>query len=108
MSKFVEQNVNFHCDTDDTFQDYSLLVNRSRTPINRLNEGEIEDARQTRLKVLKMNSIIREIVAYCCFIWIIYVISCSNRNSNAFLQVNHFRDFLLNKDKSTHDYTKVR
>ena len=93
---------------DRSFQDHSLLVNRSRLAINRLNEGEVEHAREMRLKVLKMHSILREIIAYCCFVWIIYVISCSNRNPNAFLQVDHFRHFLLNQDKSSNDFTKVR
>ncbi len=55
-----------------------------------------------------MWSIIREVTVYLCFIWILYVISYSNRNNNDFLQVNHLRHFFLNIGSSSNDYTQVR
>jgi hypothetical protein len=65
-------------------------------------------ARDQRLKEIHMWSIIREVTVYLCFIWILYVISYSNRNNNDFLQVNHLRHFFLNIGSSSNDYTQVR
>ena len=90
-----------------TSQDNSLFISRSRSRANRLNESEVEAARQKRVKEMKMHSIIREVLCYCCFLWIVFAITYSNRNPNAFLQVNHLRHHLLNLGHSQHDYTKV-
>jgi hypothetical protein len=73
-----------------------------------LNQAELTYARDQRLKEIHMWSIIREILVYLCFMWILYVISYSNRNNNDFLQVNHLRHFFLNIESSTNDYTQVR
>ncbi len=85
-----------------------LFINRSRTRANRLNKAELTEARNRRLKDLHMWSIIREVLSYSCFLWTLYVITYSNRDSNAFLQVNHLRNFFLNIGHSSYDYTKVR
>ena len=90
-----------------TSQDNSLFINRSRSRANRLNESEVEAARQKRVKKMKMQSIIREVLCYCCFLWIVFTITFSNHNPNAFLQVNHLRHHLLNLGHSQHDYTQV-
>ena len=80
---------------------------RPQSPSHRLTRAELSEARYHRLKQMKMSTILREILSYCSFIWIIYLISYSNRNPNAFLQVHHLRHFLLNLGHSHHDYTKV-
>ena len=54
-----------------------------------------------------MYGIVREVLCYCFFLWIIYVIAYSNRNEQAFLQVQHLRSFILNSNNHTHDYAKV-
>jgi hypothetical protein len=64
-------------------------------------------AREQRLKEIRMWSIIQEITAYLCFLWILYAISYSNRNNNDFLQVNHLRHFVLNIGHSNNDYTQI-
>jgi len=54
-----------------------------------------------------MWSIVREILSYLCFLWIVYTIACSNRTNNDVLQVNHLREFFLNIGHPDYDYTKV-
>ncbi len=85
-----------------------MFINRSHTRANRLNKAELAEARNRRLKDVHMWSIIREVLSYSCFLWILFVTAYSNRDSNAFLQVNHLRHFFLNIGHSSYDYTKVR
>lgn len=75
--------------------------------MHRLTRDEVDQARYHRLKQVKMWSIIRELVSYCCFIWMIYVVSYSNRNQHGYDQVNHLRHFLLNRGHARYDYMKV-
>ncbi|UJR32694.1 hypothetical protein I4U23_020153 [Adineta vaga] len=70
----------------------SIFLSRPRTGINRLNKYELEEARTHRLKHLRMWIVTREILSYLYFLWTIYTLTYSNRNSNAFVQ---------------HDYTKI-
>lgn len=84
-----------------------MWVTPPYTPINRLNQYELQSARQDYLKLLKMQSVIREILSYCCFIWMIYAISHSNRSSYSFQQVNHLRHYVLNTGDSQYDFIKV-
>jgi hypothetical protein len=74
----------------------------------RLTKYEVEEARRRRRKEIQMWSSIREILSYVCFLWIVYAVAYSNRNNNAFLQVNHLRHFFLNIGHSQYDYTKVK
>ena len=85
-----------------------MFTYRSRTRANRLHEGELAFARDQRLNEVYMWSIIREFFVYICFIWILYVISYTNRDNNGFLQVNHLRNFFLNTNNYSYDFTKVR
>jgi hypothetical protein len=88
-------------------QDGNGFFAQNQMPVNRLDAGELGDARRNRLRLIKMHSIIREIVTYCCFIWMIYTLSYANRNSNAFLQVNHLRQYFLNIGNAANDYSHV-
>jgi hypothetical protein len=85
-----------------------LFVNRFQARANRLNDGEVDFARQNRLRLVKMRSILREVASYCGFVWMIYTISYSNRNRHAFLQVNHLRQYFLNIGDVNNDFTQVR
>ncbi|CAF3969202.1 unnamed protein product, partial [Adineta steineri] len=90
-----------------SIQKKSLFTYRQPIRVNRLNESEINSARQQRLKEIHMWSIIREILIYICFLTVLYNIIYSNRNSNSFLQVNHSRKFFLNSRQINCDYTKI-
>jgi hypothetical protein len=84
-----------------------LFTYRPRVRAIRLNEAEINCARQQRLKELHMWSLIGEILIYFCFFSLLCVIAYSNRDDNTFLQVNHLRKFFLNSRQIDNDYTKV-
>ena len=90
------------------FQDDSLLNFRSKFGHIPLTQGEIAFARDKRLKQIKMWQIVREILAYGSFLWILYVVSYSNRDTNAYFLTDHLRRDLLNVHNNTYDFTKVR
>ena len=89
------------------FQNERRFIHRSCPRANRLDKAELFRARDKRVKELKIRSILSEMFTYSCFLWVLYVISYSNRDTNAFRQVNHLRNFLLNADDSSYDYRKV-
>ncbi|CAF1423607.1 unnamed protein product, partial [Adineta ricciae] len=85
----------------------SLFTLRSASRAHRLNEEEIVYLRHQRLKHMQMWAIIREVVLYLCFISFLYVVIYSNRDVNAFQQVDHLRKYFLNTRQSNFDYTKI-
>ncbi|CAF3982665.1 unnamed protein product [Rotaria sordida] len=88
--------------------EYDSLYNfQSRKPVNRLNENELANARQYRLKEIQMWSIIREFFIYLTFLTLICIIAYSNRDYNSFLQVHHLRKYFLNSRQINYDYTKI-
>ena len=89
-------------------QDKSFFIKRSTTRVDRLSKGEVDEARSRRVREIHMWSIIREILSYSCFLWIVYAITYSSRNEQAFRQVNHLRQFFLNTRHVDQDYTKVK
>jgi polycystin 1L2 len=89
------------------FDDGSLLTFRTKSGHIPLTSGEIAYARQKRLNEIKMWEILRELLAYASFLWILYVVSYSNRDPNAFYVMNHLREDLLNVNSATDDFTKV-
>jgi hypothetical protein len=95
-------------DDEEQLESKALFVNRSHIRANRLNDAEVEEARSRRVKEVQMWSILREIFSYLCFLWIVYTLSYSNRDNNAFVQVNHLRNYFLNIGHNRYDYTKVR
>ncbi len=82
----------------------SPFLYRLQNRVNRLNDGKLVWACNQRLKEIQMRSIIREIFSYFCFLTMIYLAAYSNINSNAFLQVQHLRNFFLN---SKEDFTRI-
>lgn len=63
--------------------------------------------REKRLKEIEMWSIIREVVIYFVFLLLLFVVVYSNRDSNAFVQVNHLRKYFLNVRQDDLDFTRV-
>ena len=74
----------------------------------RLDHGEVACAREKRLKEIQMWAIIREFFAYFFFLSLLFLLTYSNSNDNAFYQVQHLRSTFLDKRQSDSDYTKVR
>ena len=89
------------------FDDGSLLTFRTKSGHIPLTAGEIAYARQKRLKEIKMWEILRELLAYASFLWILYVVSYSNRDPNSFYLMNHLKTDLLNLNSETNDFTQV-
>ncbi|CAF4570593.1 unnamed protein product [Rotaria sp. Silwood1] len=89
------------------FDDRSLLTFRSKSGHIPLTEGELIDARNKRLNEIKMWDIIRELLAYSSFLWILYVVSYSNRDPNAYFIVKHLKQDLLDLNSATNDYTQI-
>ncbi|CAF3366379.1 unnamed protein product [Rotaria sp. Silwood1] len=85
----------------------SLLTFRSKSGHIPLTEGELIDARNKRLNEIKMWDIIRELLAYSSFLWILYVVSYSNRDPNAYFIVKHLKQDLLDLNSATNDYTQI-
>jgi hypothetical protein len=42
------------------------------------------------------------------FLWILYVVSYSNRDPNAYYLMNHLREDFLNLGNQTNDFTTVK
>ena len=114
-----DEEISHHEDDDDMFldsdeeylhtmQDGSLLTFRSKTGHIPLTEGEVAYARDRRLKQIRMWEIVRELLMYCSFLWILYIVSYSNRDPNGFYLVNHLKQDLLNLNNATYDFTRVR
>lgn len=90
------------------FDDDSLLTFRSKSGHIPLTDGELSYARDRRIKEIKMWEIIREFLAYLSFLWILYVVSYSNRNPNSFYIVQHLQEDFLSLNNATTDFTQVR
>jgi hypothetical protein len=54
-----------------------------------------------------MCQLIRQIWVRIIFVTILYMVSYTNRNSNAILQVHHLREFFLNKHHPAQKFSKV-
>ncbi|CAF4459945.1 unnamed protein product [Rotaria sp. Silwood2] len=85
----------------------SLCNSQSGKLMNRLNENELADARQYRLKEIQMWSIIREFFIYLTFLTLICIIAYSNCEYNSFLQVHHLRKYFFNSKQISYDYTEI-
>jgi polycystin 1L2 len=91
------------------FDDGSLLTFRSKKSGHiPLTQGEIAYARDKRLNEIKMWEIVRELIAYMSFLWILYVVSYSNRDPNSYYLMNHLREDFLNLGNQTNDFTTVK
>lgn len=90
------------------FDDGSLLTFRSKAGHIPLTQGELLYARDRRLNEIKMWEIVRELLAYLSFLWILYVVSYSNRDPNSYYLMQHLTDDFLNLNNATTDFTQVK
>jgi len=89
------------------FDDDSLLTFRSKSGHIPLTDGELSYARDRRLKEIKMWEIIREFLAYLSFLWILYVVSYSNCDPNAYFLKNHLTEDFLDLNSQTTSFKQV-
>jgi hypothetical protein len=73
----------------------------------RLDHSEVACARERRLKEIQMWAIIREFFAYFFFLSLLFLLTYSNSNDNAFYQVQHLRNTFLDTRQRDRDFTKV-
>jgi len=92
---------------DDNYHHRSLFNYRIAKKVNRLEKYEVDYARQERLKELRMYSIRREFCLCAIYLVLILLITCSNREQNSFLQVQHLRSYFLNQRSETRDFTRI-
>ncbi|CAM4771183.1 unnamed protein product [Rotaria magnacalcarata] len=89
------------------FDDQSLLTFRTKSGHIPLAAGELAEARNKRLNELKMWEIILELFAYTSFLWILYVVTYSNREPNAYLLKQHLARDFLDLGNATNSYTQI-
>jgi len=63
--------------------------------------GDLQEARERRIRELKMYDIMREIFFYVVYIWVIFVISYEFRDPNAFQFRENLRRAFVTGGRST-------
>ncbi|UJR25703.1 hypothetical protein I4U23_007054 [Adineta vaga] len=109
-NEFLDDN-QIDLDYDEEYlhsmEDNVLYTNRSSSRVNRLDDGEVDWARNQRLKEIHMWAIIREVAIYIWFLSLLYIVIYANRNSNSYLPVKHLRSYFFNSRQNNMDYTKI-
>ncbi|CAF1181508.1 unnamed protein product [Adineta steineri] len=108
--EYINEDDEFNISNDEEYLhslEYQSLSSPSLKSINRLNENEIANARDQRLKEIQMWKIIREFLIYFIFALLVFIITYSNREQHSFYQVNHLRTYFLNQRQTTVDYTNI-
>ncbi|XP_076459182.1 polycystin-1-like [Babylonia areolata] len=72
------------------------------------DRSELEAARQKRLNEIQMWSIVREVVIYSFFLWILLVISYRQRNSDTFLYKDTMERVFIMNNETDIDFGKIR
>ncbi len=72
------------------------------------NPTELEQARKKRLNEIKMWDIIREIIFYSFFLWILMVISYRNRSPDSFYYKNSLEKMIIKNNDTLQWFTEVR
>ena len=88
--------------------DNPLSTIRKRPQVNRLTEGQVTYARNSRLRDKRMWQAVREILGFIVLAWTIYTLSYFDRDPNASYQVTHLRNLFLNIDKANNNFTQIR
>ncbi|XP_069123973.1 polycystin family receptor for egg jelly-like isoform X2 [Argopecten irradians] len=67
----------------------------------------LDKAREVRLKEIKMWAVIREIIFYSFFVWILMVISYQNRNTNSYLYKFSMEQVFIITNDTNHKFEKI-
>ena len=73
------------------FMGYNLYKQYDRS---KLDENELQEARANRVKEVKIQKLLRGIVAYSFFLFVLCIVSYANRDMNAFNYQNQIRTIL--------------
>ncbi|CAF3754605.1 unnamed protein product [Adineta steineri] len=110
-SEYINEDDEFNISNDEEYlhslEYHSLFSSQSRKSINRLNENEITNARDQRLKEIQMWAIIREFIICFTFAILVFIITYSSLEQHSFYQVNHLRAYFLNERQTSADYTQI-
>ncbi|KAK3089119.1 hypothetical protein FSP39_001015, partial [Pinctada imbricata] len=68
----------------------------------------LQKAREVRMKEIKMWAVVREIVFYAFFLWILMVISYRNRSYNSFLYKQSLDKVFIATNDTRHHYMKIK
>ena len=79
---------------------------RRKIPYRPPDPERIERMREKRMKELAMYSIIREIIIYIIFLWVLMMLSYGNQDPNAYIMKEQYIDTLVGGD-GTNTMTKV-
>ena len=69
--------------------------------------AHVEAMREKRMKELEMYSIIKEIIVYVIFLWVLLVISYGNVDAHSYLMKEQYVNTLVDGD-GVHTFDKVR
>ncbi|XP_022236079.1 polycystic kidney disease protein 1-like 2 [Limulus polyphemus] len=72
-----------------------------------INVQATQRAKEERLTEMKMNAVIREILSYLLFLWILIVLSYGNRDPNAFYMQVNLNNAFIKKGDSSLDFTQA-
>ncbi|KAL8606997.1 hypothetical protein ACOMHN_041386 [Nucella lapillus] len=72
------------------------------------DRSALEAARQKRLNEIQMWSIVREVVIYSFFLWILLVISYRQRNADTFLYKDTMERVYIKNNETDIDFGKIR
>ncbi|XP_060063521.1 uncharacterized protein LOC132543982 [Ylistrum balloti] len=67
----------------------------------------LDKAREVRLKEIKMWAVIREIIFYSFFVWILMVISYQNRNTDSYLYKFSMEQVFIITNDTNHKFEKI-
>ena len=79
----------------------------SHRRVDRLEEHEVAFARECRLREMQMWAMIREALTCLCFLVTLFAFTYMNVDPNAFRQVDHLRQFLLDTRNGGNDFGQV-
>jgi hypothetical protein len=96
LNKSYKEDQSVFYENDNLINNEKIL-NPTCKPLDQL---EIEEARHYRLIEIKMWKLIKELFLYSLFIWILFVVSYSNKDINSYSYMKSLKDlFILGNSK---------
>ncbi|XP_014667045.1 PREDICTED: polycystic kidney disease protein 1-like 2 isoform X2 [Priapulus caudatus] len=92
---FDQEEVNLNEDEEWMHQDGVYVLRSQRSGYKPPPTAELNAARETRFKEMKMFEILRDLGIYIFFLWIVWVVSYSQRDPNSYEQQASFQAHFL-------------
>jgi hypothetical protein len=61
------------------------------------DETQIKELRRKRFKEIEIGRISREVIVYCVYFWILYVVCYSNSNQQTFKYQNNIKEIFISQ-----------